>query len=172
MAEQRTRRLLFVRAADLELWRCRPIGEIDVLDLHDHHVGRFDGLIVDALEDRPLFLVIRRGRERKAPAGRFLIPVGDAWFDESERAVRIDVKPGSREAPRFDPDEFDRMSEAEAADYERKVLAECCPEVGLHRDGTPDYARLSAFQCPSWLRSPADEAVHAKSDRTGRSERG
>jgi hypothetical protein len=35
------------------------------------------------------------------------------------------------------------------------VLAECCPEVGFHRDGRPDYARLQRFTCRDWLRPPA-----------------
>jgi hypothetical protein len=48
----------------------------------------------------------------------------------------------------FDPDEFDRMTAEDAEEYERRVLAQCCPEIGLHRDGTPDDARLAAFQCP------------------------
>jgi hypothetical protein len=163
MAEQRQRRLVFVKAADLELWRCRPIGTIDVLDVKDRRVGHIDGLIVDVLADRPLFLVIRRDTK---PPRWLLVPVGEAWFDDTEHAVRIDaqrVGPGGR--ARFDPDEFDRMSGAEAADYERKVLALCCPELGLHRNGTPNYARLSAFRCPNWLRSFPGEGAGAEADR-------
>jgi hypothetical protein len=153
MAEGR-RRLAFVRAADLELWRCRPIGTIPVMDLRDRRVGQVDGLILDVVEDRPLFLVVCRN---DAPR-RFLVPIGDAWFDESERAIRIDIRPGSRDAPPFDPDAFERMSADEAAAFELSVLGQCCPEVGVHRDGRPDYGKLSAFQCPSWLRAPASAA--------------
>jgi hypothetical protein len=152
MADER-RRLAYVTAGDLELWRCRPIGSIAVLDLRDHRVGGIDGLILDVLEDRPLFLVVRR--DKGAPQ-QFLVPIGDAWFDDTEHAIRIDVGPRSREVTPFDPDTFERMSEDEAAEFERKVLGRCCPEVGFHRDGTPDYGRLSAFQCPAWLRPPGE----------------
>ena len=51
------------------------------------------------------------------------------------------------------------MSEDEATEFERTVLARCCPEVGFHRDGTPDYARLSAFECPCWVRTPSSTAA-------------
>ena len=155
MAEApRRRRLVFVKAVDLELWRCRPIGTIDVLDLRDRRVGHVDGIVIDAWADRPLFLVIAR-QGRSGPE-RSLVPVGDAWFDQTERALRVDMNL-RREAPPFDPAEFERMTAAEAERYEQRVLGLCCPEVGVHRDGTPDYARLSRFQCPTWLRtaSPA-----------------
>lgn len=78
--------------------------------------------------------------------------VGDAWFDETARAVRLDAP--RRERMPFDPDEFERMSPEQADEYERRVLAACCPEVGLHRDGRPDYARHALFTCPQWLRQP------------------
>lgn len=156
MAEQRRRRLAFVKTADLELWRCRPIGTIPVMDLRDNRIGPVDGLILNVPEDRPLFLVVRRdgGTPR-----RFLVPIGDAWFDETERAIRVDLTPQNREAPPFDPDAFEQMSEDRAAEFERTVLARCCPEVGFHRDGRPDYGGLSAFECPSWVRPPAGTAA-------------
>jgi hypothetical protein len=37
------RRLVFVKAQDLDAWRCRPLGAIDVLDLKDERVGHLDG---------------------------------------------------------------------------------------------------------------------------------
>ena len=48
------------------------------------------------------------------------------------------------------------MTPAEADEYERRVLATCCPEIGFHRDGRPNYARLQQFRCPVWLRPDAD----------------
>ena len=152
MAEQQQRHLTFVKTDDLELWRCRPIGTVPVMDLRDSPVGQVDGLILEIVEDRPLFLVVRRDGE---PAQRFLVPIGDAWFDDTEHAIRIDLSSGSREIPPFDPEAFERMSHEAAARFEGSVLGRCCPEVGFHPDGTPNYARLAAFQCPSWLRPPA-----------------
>jgi len=151
----RDRRLVFVKAVDLELWRCRPIGAIDVLDLRDRRVGHFEGIILDAQADRPVFLVI--GREVRNGSQRFLVPVGEVWFDQTARALRIDMDL-RRDAPPFDPDEFESMTAEEAEQYERRVLGHCCPEVGVHRDGTPDYERLSRFHCPTWLRTPAHSA--------------
>jgi hypothetical protein len=154
MAEtQLQRRLIFVKAQDLDVWRCRPLGAIDVLDVKDQRVGHLDGLLFDAKADRPLFLVIRSA----AAKGEhwFLVPVGDAWFDQTARAIRVDAELRAGEAPSFNPDAFEKLSHVEAEEFERRVLAECCPEVGLHRDGTPDYSRARSFDCPAWLRPPA-----------------
>lgn len=147
------RRLVYVRAADLGRWQCRPLGTIDILDLKDRLVAHLAGVVIDRRENSPAYLVIAKGRGgEKQQKNRFLVPVGDAWFDEAERAVRIDA-PATDRLP-FDPDEFERMTPEQADEYERRVLATCCPEIGFHRDGRPDYARLQQFKCPAWLRPP------------------
>ena len=145
------RRLVYVQAADLDRWGCRPFETIDILDLHDRPAGHLEGIVIDRSENRPMYLVVARpGGAAHQRSNRFLVPVGDAWFDETARAVRIDV-PARQRIP-FDPDEFERMTPQQADEYERRVLASCCPEIGFHRDGRPDYERLRQFKCPVWLR--------------------
>jgi hypothetical protein len=145
------RRLVYVQAADLDRWGCRPFETIDILDLRDRPTGHLEGIVIDRRENLPMFLVVarQRGAIHQRP-NWFLVPVGDAWFDETARAVRIDV-PARHRVP-FDPDEFERMTPQQADEYERRVLASCCPEIGFHRDGRPDYERLPQFKCPTWLR--------------------
>ena len=83
-----SRRLVYAKAADLELWHCRPLGNIKILDLKDRVAGHLNGILLDAETKRPLFLVIERDRS----AGQcFLAPVGESWFDQTERAIRIDI---------------------------------------------------------------------------------
>ena len=116
------RRLVHVQAADLDRWGCRPFETIDILDLHDRPAGHLEGIVIDRRENRPMYLVVARGRgaaARQRP-NWFLVPVGDAWFDETARAVRIDV-PARQRIP-FDPDEFERMTPQQADEYERRVL--------------------------------------------------
>jgi hypothetical protein len=161
-AAQGDRRLVYVRAADLDRWSCRPLGTIEILDLKDRRIGRLDGVVVERGANRPAYLAIRATTAGGRPNG-FLVPVGDAWFDETARAIRIDAP--RRERIRFDPDEFERMSPAEADAYERRVLAACCPEVGFHRDGSPDYSRQALFKCPVWLQPQA--ATVDESSRSG-----
>jgi hypothetical protein len=145
------RRLVHVQAADLDRWGCRLFQTIDILDLQDRPNGQLEGIVIDRREKRPVYLVVARGAAAAhQPSNCFLVPVGDAWFDEAARAVRIDV-PAHQRIP-FEPDEFERMTAQEADDYERRVLATCCPEIGFHRDGRPDYERLQQFTCPVWLR--------------------
>jgi hypothetical protein len=155
-------RLVYAKAADLDRWQCRPLGTIGILDLQDRPVGRLDGVVIDRETNSPVYIAVRRTPGEGRPRS-FLVPVGDAWFDETARAVRIDAP--RRERLPFDPDEFERMSPDEADEYERRVLATCCPEVGFHRDGRPDYGRNQLFKCPGWLRPPADEHERAGSTR-------
>jgi hypothetical protein len=140
-----------VPASDLDRWHCRPVGSIDILDLKDRRVGGLNGMVVERRANLPMYLVIdgRLGAVESAQH-LFLAPVGDAWFDDTERAVRIDAP--TRERIPFDPGEFEQMTPEQADEYERRMLAACCPEVGFHRDGRPDYARLERFRCPTWLR--------------------
>jgi hypothetical protein len=153
-----THRLVYVRAADLDRWSCRPLDTVDVLDLTDRPVGRFDGAVIDRTTSRPVYVAIRRVTDEAGYVG-FLVPVGDAWFDQTERAIRIDAP--ARERVRFEPDEFERMSPEEADAYERRVLAACCPEVGFHRDGSPAYGRHELFACPDWLQPAATGSAAA-----------
>jgi PRC-barrel domain len=143
------RRLVYASAADLDRWQCRPLGAIEIEDLKDQPVGHLDGILIDRRENRPMYLVVRRHGTSGQKPQRFLVPVGDAWFDDTERAVRIDA--GRHRIP-FDSDELERMTPDQADQYERRVLAACCPEIGFHRDGRPDYERLQQFKCPVWLR--------------------
>ncbi len=119
-------------------------------------MGKLDGMVVDRDENNPVYLVIAAS-DASAHETRtkhwYLVPVGDAWFDETTPAIRIDAPKRDRIA--FDPVEFERMTAAQADEYERRVLANCCPEVGFHRDGRPNYARLQQFTCPTWLRPGA-----------------
>jgi hypothetical protein len=141
---------------DLDRWQCRPLGSIDLLDLDDRRVGHLDGIVIDRRDNRPIYLVIAATRGLgPEPHTWFLVPVGDAWFDDTVRAIRIDAR--GDEIP-FDPGEFEQMTREQADEFERRVLAQCCPEVGFHRDGSPDYARLERFTCPAWLRQ--DTANH------------
>jgi hypothetical protein len=144
------RRLVYVKAEDLEQWNCRPIGATPVMDLKDHTVGRIDGLMIESPAEQPRFLVIFRDDSKSRE--RFLVPVNDAWFDETQRAVRIDVTLRRSALQQFDLDRFERMSGAEAAEFERRILKQCCPEVPIKTDTTPDYPASKSFKCPAWVR--------------------
>lgn len=99
-------------------------------------------MVIDRGTNGPVYIAVRRATDA------FLVPVGDAWFDDTERAIRMDAPRHDR--VRFDPEAFERMSRDEADEYERCVLANCRPEVGFHRDGRPDYASQAIlFECPS-----------------------
>lgn len=126
---------------------CRPLPRVDVLTTQDERVGEFDGVLLSATSDDPLYLVLLLDD----PAERRLVPVGEAWFDQTAGAIRLDEEDVDGAAA-FDRAEFERMSATEVAAFERRVLASCCPEV-LRDAGAPGYDAAPEFQCPEWLRA-------------------
>jgi hypothetical protein len=127
---------------------CRPVPRVDVLNTRDQRVGTFDGLLLSAASDDPLFLVLRRA---DADEQRRIIPIGSAWFDQTTEVIRVndaDIQGSSA----FDLDEFRRMTPAEVTAFERSVLASCCPEV-LKDAGPPAYDVAARFRCPDWLKA-------------------
>jgi hypothetical protein len=87
------RRFVHVKADDLDRWQCRPLGTIDILDLQDRPVGKLDGIVLEGEDGRPVYIIVRRAG-RSGRRQWFLAPVGDAWLDETARAVRLDAPRG------------------------------------------------------------------------------
>ena len=125
---------------------CRPVPRVDVLNTRDQRVGAFDGLLLSATSDSPLFLVLQR-----SDAQRRLIPIGSAWFDQTAEVIRVDDADVQR-ASAFELEEFERMTPAEVMAFERRVLTSCCPEV-LRDAGPPTYESAAQFRCPDWLKA-------------------
>lgn len=127
---------------------CRPVPRVDVLNTRDQRVGEFDGVLLSATSDNPLYLVLERagsGGERR------LIPIGSAWFDQTAEVIRVDDA-DVESASAFDPEAFARMTPGEVTAFERRVLASCCPEV-LRETGSPAYETAPQFNCPDWLKA-------------------
>jgi hypothetical protein len=137
--------LRYVRSPDLGP-TCRAVPRVDVLNTRDERVGAFDGLLVSTSSDDPRYFVLERDG-----ATRVLIPIGSAWFDQTTEVIRVDDD-DLQAASDFDAAAFEKMSSAEAVAFERRVLANCCPEV-LSGPGSPMYDRVPQFQCPDWLKA-------------------
>lgn len=56
------RRLVYAPSDEFDRWQCRPLGTIDVLDLQDRKAGHLDGLVIDRLDDRPVYLAVANAR--------------------------------------------------------------------------------------------------------------
>jgi hypothetical protein len=121
---------------------------VDVLNTRDERVGEFDGVLLSATSDNPLYLVLKRA----GSAGeRRLIPIGSAWFDQTTDVIRVDDA-DVQSASAFDSRESERMTPQEVTAFERRVLASCCPEV-LRAAGPPMYDTASQFRCPDGLKA-------------------
>lgn len=126
---------------------CRPVPRVDVLNTQDERVGTFDGLLLAATSNAPLYLVLQPSDVGQ----RRLIPIGSAWFDQTTEVIRVDDEDVQRASP-FDLDEFERMTPTEVREFERLVLTWCCPEV-LRGAGAPTYDGVPQFVCPDWLKA-------------------
>ena len=126
---------------------CRPVPRVDILNTRDQRVGEFDGVLLSATSDNPLYLVLQRGR---SAGGRRLIPIGSAWFDQTAEVIRVDDA-DVQSSSVFDLEEFERMTPQDVTAFERRVLASCCPEV-LRGAGPPTYDTAEQFRCPDWLK--------------------
>jgi ribosomal protein L19 len=82
------------------------VPRVDVLNTRDERVGTFDGLLLSARSDSPLFLVLRRSH---GDGQRRLIPIGSAWFDQTAEVIRVDDADVQR-ASVFELEEFERMT--------------------------------------------------------------
>ena len=127
---------------------CRPLPRVDVLNTRDDRVGTFDGVLLAARSDSPLYMVL----QRSGPDGeRRLIPIASSWFDQTTEVIRVDDADVEGSSP-FDLREFERMTPQEVTAFERGVLASCCPEV-LRDAGPPNYDTAAQFKCPDWLKA-------------------
>jgi hypothetical protein len=119
---------------------------VDILNTRVERVGQFDGVLLSASSDNPLFLVLQLDTTE-----RRVMPIASAWFDQTAEVIRVDGEELD-EAATFELAEFERMTPAEVTEFERRVLASCCPEV-LRHAGPPSYDTASRFKCPDWLRA-------------------
>jgi hypothetical protein len=126
---------------------CRALPRVDILNTRDEHVGVFDGILLSADSDKPLFLVF----QRQGTNSRRLIPIGSAWLDPTAKVIRVDPADADGATP-FELSEFERMTPTEVVAFERRVLASCCPEV-LRDAERPAYETADRFRCPDWLSS-------------------
>jgi hypothetical protein len=139
--------LRYARPPDLGT-ACRRLPRVDVMNTRDERVGEFDGVLLSATSDRPLYLVLRRGG---SDGQRRLIPIASAWFDQTAETIRVDDE-DVQSASAFDVEAFERMTPPEVSAFERRVLASCCPEA-LRDAGPPAYDTASQFRCPDWLKA-------------------
>ncbi len=124
---------------------------VAIVTVKDEAVGSLDGLLVDE-HDRPYYLTILSSA---TPAGRYLLPIGLTWFDDTSGVVRTDVTPGNlSDQPAFDPNDYRRMSPEESWQYERRVLTACCPETLAEPGSRQDHYNRNAFKVPAWLSRP------------------
>jgi ferritin-like metal-binding protein YciE len=110
----------------------------------DEELGTFDGLIIDTASQEPRYAVIDSGG--LFIHRRYLLPFDDIAFDAEKRMLQVRVrKDVASRYPSFDPDGFQKMSEAELRRYEARLLRLFPHETA------PCAARPTPVTTPEWI---------------------
>jgi hypothetical protein len=110
--------LRFVEAGDLDS-RVLDLEDLDVINRHGDDLGELDGFLVDADTGRPRYVVIDSGGWFHSR--RFAVPVSQAHYDPSERAMRLDLDRDTiNRFPAFD-DRFDEWTSDRWQQYDQGV---------------------------------------------------
>jgi len=143
--------LRYVAAGDLADSGLNLKGmEVDGSD--GEKLGKVDGFIVDVGTGRPYHVVVAAG-------GWFthkhvLLPVGHAMLTSDGKKLMADVtKDRVKRYPGFDVDTFEKLTDDDLKDLDRRMASECCPddvvvvtswEVGAHYR-YPDWWKESYY---------------------------
>ncbi len=134
---------------------------LDVRNANGDKVGDVEGFIVDAETERPYYVVVDSGGWFSG--GRYLVPVNHVSFDRDEQCMRVDLDKNTiQQYPKFDKDEFERMSDAELKNFEERIGRTCCPDEATARGTAWTHDEWRHYQAPAWWSSPRDRVPAAR----------
>ncbi len=149
--EIRDSRFRYVDADDLED-TSTDLGDLDVRNAAGDKLGEVDGFIVDDMSGRPYYVVVdSRGW---FSGGKYLVPINHARLDRDqerdEDILRVDLGNDTiKQYPKFDKDEFARLSDAQLVDFENRISQTCCPGQSSLAAGW-DYESWEHYRQPDW----------------------
>ncbi|MGE5360871.1 MAG: PRC-barrel domain-containing protein [Bacteroidales bacterium] len=163
MANPGNSRFRYIDAGELGD-RAEDLDGIDVRNTADEKLGEVDGFIVDAASQRPYYVVVDAGGWFSG--GRYLLPINhgklvhDAKQDEDVLLVDLD-KHAIGDYPKFDKEEFGRLSDTQVRDFETRIGQACCPDEAKRAGTDWSYDRWSHYGQPDWWstgRTPIGQA--------------
>ncbi len=149
--EIRDSRFRYVDAGDLENTNV-DFGDLDVRNPEGDKIGEVDGFIVDATSERPYYVVVDSGGWFRG--GKYLVPINHTRLDRDEQrdedVMLVDLnKDTIKQYPKFDKDEFARLSDAQLRDFQARIDRVCCP--GQTEATTVwSYESLEHYRQPGW----------------------
>ncbi len=164
--EVRNSRFRYVDADDLE-HASVDFSDLDVRNPAGEKLGGVDGFIVDAVSDRPYYVVVNSGGWFSG--GKYLVPINHARLEhdtgEDEDVLRVNLdKDTIRKYPTFDKDEFARLSDDPLHEFERRIGQACCPGQAAAVEGTWNYERWEHYREPDWWRPATRRPRGARTD--------
>jgi hypothetical protein len=126
------------------------LAGVEIRSPHDELLGRLAGVLVATESGRSRYVVVDAA-SRRGPK-RYLIPTAMCWFNPDRRVVKSNLTAEILDGmPEFDVGSFEAMSDAQAAEYEDRVLNICCPDLAAARD-LWEPPELPEPDDPNWLR--------------------
>jgi ferritin-like metal-binding protein YciE len=131
---------------------------LPVLSDDEEELGTFDGLIIDTVSRAPRYAVVDSGG--LFIHRRYLLPFDDVTFDTGTRKLRVRIRKDiASQYPSFDPDEFQKMNEAETRRYESRLLR-LFPPGDATRGARPTGQTTAEWvMTATWVTVPATERV-------------
>ncbi len=150
MADQvQNSRFRYVDADDLAS-ESIDFADLDVRNDRGEKIGEVNGFIVDAMSERPYYVVVESGGWFFG--GRYLVPIGHASLvpqdDEAVMKVNLD-KDTIRRYPKFDKDEFARLSNDQLREFEARIGQACCPDQ-VPSGSVWTYEDREHYKQPGW----------------------
>lgn len=150
--ELRNSRFRYVDAADLAETNV-DFDDLDVRNAAGDKLGEVDGFVVDAVSERPYYVVVNSGGWFFG--GKYLVPVNHARLErdakDNDDVLRVNLdKETIKEYPTFDKDEFARLSEDQLREFEGRIGQACCPDEAATVGTTWTYESWQHYRQPDW----------------------
>jgi len=146
---------------------------IKVVSPSGENLGKVEGFIVDDQSGRPYYAVVDASGWFKSK--HFLLPVGHARLDSTEKVLRADLtKDHVERFPGFDLDKFDKLTVDDLKRFNEETLRACTVSgvVYTATEAEPYSAAWSRpdFAYPDWWKSrtAADRIPSSAEVRSGR----
>jgi ferritin-like metal-binding protein YciE len=124
----------------------------------EEELGTFDGLIIDMVSRAPRYAVVDSGG--LFIHRRYLLPFDDVTFDASTRTLQVRIRRDiASRYPSFDPDEFQKMNEAELRRYESRLLRLYPPDDASRADRSTGQTTPEWVMTGAWVTVPREETA-------------
>jgi ferritin-like metal-binding protein YciE len=129
----------------------------------EEELGTFDGLIVETVSRAPRYAVVDSGG--LFIHRRYLLPFDDVTFDADAHMLRVRIrKDVANRYPSFDPEEFQKMNDAELRQYESRLLRLFPPGDASRAARSTGQTTPEWVMTGTWMTVPPEQTAKLNQD--------